>query len=272
MRCRPFPVVEWSGPDKRTRVPGFPGPVVSGRRAFRGSAGPARTDRGQPSPGDRADPRPVPEPGDRGARPDRVVVGGRAGDCRVLTGDRGGAAGRPRGAAVRRADQRADPDLTRGRAASAAGVVGQGFRARRGVGAGGGRMLFRFFLAHQAFALRPLPLGDPSILRALFGVAGATVAAGLLGLAVGTLLRSTLGSIFAFVALLVVLPQALLGALPAAAQEFVLPLCRPWRCRRCSSWGVDATLASPLKATIVVGVWVILMMGGAAAVLHRRDV
>ena len=60
---------------------------------------------------------------------------------------------------------------------------------------------FGAFLAYQAFtdsALR-ITLGEPEIIRALFGAVAATTAAGLMALGLGTVLRSTAGAISAYV-------------------------------------------------------------------------
>ncbi|MEI8412056.1 MULTISPECIES: hypothetical protein [unclassified Kribbella] len=67
------------------------------------------------------------------------------------------------------------------------------------------------FVANQAFtdAAVRLSLGDPGVVRGSLGAAGATVAAGLMGLALGTMVRSTPGSIAAYGVGLVVLPPAL---------------------------------------------------------------
>lgn len=132
---------------------------------------------------------------------------------------------------------------------------------------------FGSFLAHEAFAPAEtrIELSDPEILRALFGAAGATVAAGLIGLAIGTMLRSTPGSIFTFVVGLVVLPQALLGILPESAQDTALPFVPTLALQAMFQVGDDAAMVNPGKGTIAVVAWVLVLLGCAVALLKRRD-
>ncbi|QNE17060.1 ABC transporter permease [Kribbella qitaiheensis] len=141
---------------------------------------------------------------------------------------------------------------------------------------------FGAFLTYQAFtdsALR-LSLGDPGIVRSLFGAVGATVAAGLMALALGTLLRSTAGALSAYVLVLVVLPSVLLSALPASFQG-VLPyfptLALQGMFRNASEAMVQVgdapdVMLSPGVSSVVVLGWVILMLAWAAALLRRRDI
>lgn len=133
---------------------------------------------------------------------------------------------------------------------------------------------FASFFAHEAFAEPGVRLlvTDPGIVAAIFGAAGATVAAGLIGLAIGTFLRSTPVSIFTFVFVLVVLPQILVGALPESAQDDALPLVPTLALQAMFQVGSDAhQTGSPLKGAITVAAWVVVLLGASAAVLHRRD-
>jgi beta-lactamase regulating signal transducer with metallopeptidase domain len=141
---------------------------------------------------------------------------------------------------------------------------------------------FGAFLTYQAFtdsALR-LSLNDPGILRSLFGAAGATVAAGLMALALGTLLRSTAGALSAYVLGLVVLPSVLLSALPASFQgalPYFPTLALQGMFRNVSEAMVqigdapDVMLSPGVSSVVVLG-WVILMLAWAAALLRRRDI
>ncbi|MFI7068208.1 hypothetical protein ACIBL3_44995 [Kribbella sp. NPDC050124] len=132
---------------------------------------------------------------------------------------------------------------------------------------------FGAFLANQAFVDDPLSLSDPGILRSLFGAAGATIAAGLIGLALGTILRSTPASIAAYVVGLVVLPPVLFGALPADAQDTVLPYFPTLALQGMFQVGEpgEAMFGPGVSGLVVLG-WVILMLAGATVVLGRRDV
>lgn len=131
------------------------------------------------------------------------------------------------------------------------------------------------FLANQAFtdAAVRISLDDPGVVRALLGAAAATVAAGLMGLALGTLVRSTPGSIAAYVAGLVILPPVLLGALPVDAQDTVLPYFPTLALQGMFQVGAAGpAMLGPGAAALVVLGWVILMLTAAAVVLRRRDV
>jgi ABC-2 type transport system permease protein len=141
---------------------------------------------------------------------------------------------------------------------------------------------FGAFLTYQAFtdsALR-LSLGDPGIIRSLFGATGATVAGGLMALALGTLLRSAAGALSAYVLGLVVLPSVLLSALPASFQgalPYFPTLALQGMFRNVSQAMVqvgdapDVMLSPGISSVVVLG-WVILMLAWAAALLRRRDI
>ncbi|MGW0521769.1 hypothetical protein [Crossiella sp. NPDC003009] len=126
------------------------------------------------------------------------------------------------------------------------------------------------FLAHQAFATAPISLGDPGVLLAIAGAAEATVLAALFGLAVGTLVRNLAGAIGVFVLGLVVLPQALLGSLPAGLQDAVLPYLPTLALQAMFSAG-EGPLPSPGWGAAVALGWAILLLGCGGAVLCRRE-
>jgi ABC-type transport system involved in multi-copper enzyme maturation permease subunit len=134
---------------------------------------------------------------------------------------------------------------------------------------------FGSFLAFQAFTDTGfrLSLDDPGIVRALLGAVGATTAAGLMALALGTALRSTAGAISAYVLCLVVLPSVLLAALPASFQSALLPYFPTLALQGMFQVGDrPEAMLSPAAASAVVLGWVILMLAGAATLLRRRDV
>ena len=134
---------------------------------------------------------------------------------------------------------------------------------------------FGAFLAYQAFtdsALR-ITLGEPEIIRALFGAVAATTAAGLMALGLGSVLRSTAGAISAYVLGLVVLPSVLLAALPASSQSAAMPYFPNLALQAMFQVGDrPEPMFSPGIATVVVSGWVILMLASAALLLRRRDV
>ncbi|WP_328324323.1 ABC transporter permease subunit [Kribbella sp. NBC_00382] len=141
---------------------------------------------------------------------------------------------------------------------------------------------FGAFLTFQAFtdSAYRLSLGDPGIFRSLLGAVGATVAAGLIALALGTLLRSTAGALSAYILVLVVLPSVLMSALPVSFQgalPYFPTLALQGMFRNTSEAMVQVgsapdVMLSPGVSGIVVLGWVILMLAWAAALLRRRDV
>lgn len=134
---------------------------------------------------------------------------------------------------------------------------------------------FGSFLAYQAFTDEGLriSLGDPGIVRALFGAVAATVAAGLIALGIGTALRSTAGAISVYVLGLVVLPSVLLSLVPASLQTALLPYFPTLALQGMFQVTDPGTaMFSPGVSSVVVLGWVILMLSGAAALLRRRDV
>ncbi|MEU7857321.1 hypothetical protein [Nonomuraea sp. NPDC049141] len=129
------------------------------------------------------------------------------------------------------------------------------------------------FLANQAFVdeTARLTLGDPHIVRAILGVAAATVAVGLLGLGIGTMVRHTAGAIAVFVAVIVLLPPVLSGALPAPVRETVLPYLPTPALQ--AMYEIDGTggVLEPVPGTVVVLGWIVLALCGAAVMLRGRD-
>jgi hypothetical protein len=106
------------------------------------------------------------------------------------------------------------------------------------------------------------------------------MAAGLMALALGTLLRSTAGALSAYVLVLVVLPSVLLSALPVSFQgalPYFPTLALQGMFRNASQAMVqvgsapDVMLSPSVSGVVVLG-WVILLLAWAAALLRRRDI
>ncbi|MBL7494735.1 ABC transporter permease [Frankia sp. CNm7] len=113
-------------------------------------------------------------------------------------------------------------------------------------------------------------IGDPHVLRVLLGGAFFVMAIGLLGLALGTLIRSTGGSIAALLGLIFVVPiiTSLLPGdwdkihkyVPDGAGEALVTI-----------GGDPERVMSPLGGLIVLLIWLVVGLGSAAYVLIRRD-
>jgi ABC-2 type transport system permease protein len=117
-------------------------------------------------------------------------------------------------------------------------------------------------------------LGDRSVLRAVFGAAGAAVATGLLGLGVGATLRHTAGAITTLVAGTLVVPALLPAVLPHSVQDHVVPYSPTAAAQAMYAIGTGNNpfkVLPPAGGAIVLAVWIAVVLAGGAAVLHRRD-
>jgi ABC-type transport system involved in multi-copper enzyme maturation permease subunit len=133
---------------------------------------------------------------------------------------------------------------------------------------------FAVFLAGQSILGRQhlsVPLGDPGVVRAVIGSALYLAVAGLLGLALGTLLRSTAGGIAALFGLLFAIP-IVVGFLPGGLSEEIgkyLP----------GAAGLAVTTVQPDPATSLApwtgfGVfcaYAVVLLGFAAVRMRRGD-
>lgn len=126
----------------------------------------------------------------------------------------------------------------------------------------------RVFLGDDAASL-----GDPTVLRAAAGAAGSAVATGLLGLALGTLLRHTAGAITTLVAVMLVIPALLPVALPDSVEDHVMPYVPTVAAQAMYVLGDNNPfeMLSPGGGALVLTAWVFALLAGGAAVLHRRD-
>jgi hypothetical protein len=128
-----------------------------------------------------------------------------------------------------------------------------------------------FFVGQAIFAPKGLgaSIGDPGVLRAVFGGALYLTGIGLLGVGVGTLLRRTAGAVAALVGLLFIVP-IVTGFLPSSFQETIgkyLPAQ--------AGMAIFNVVPDPRALTPWVGLAVLLAYGatalaaGATAVTHR---
>ncbi|GAA1862057.1 hypothetical protein [Asanoa iriomotensis] len=131
-------------------------------------------------------------------------------------------------------------------------------------------------VTNQAFAQGDrITLGDPGVLRATAGAAVAPLAMGLVGLAVGTLLRHTALAITVFVAALLVLPAILPAALPDETAGDVMRFVPVAASQALYATGPDGgpfDLLAPGAAGLVLAGWVALLLAAAGVALWRRDV
>jgi len=133
---------------------------------------------------------------------------------------------------------------------------------------------FVTYLTTVAFApSAATTLSDPGVARAVFAAGTYPVGLGLLGLAFGTLIRHTAGAITAFVGLLLIAP-AMMMALPNAVQDHLAPY-QPVLAGQAmfilNAGNAEFEVLSPSVGALTLAGWVVVVLGAAAAVLHRRD-
>ncbi|MFI1034278.1 ABC transporter permease [Streptomyces sp. NPDC020951] len=144
-----------------------------------------------------------------------------------------------------------------------------------------GSFLFTFaaaltsFLAGQAIlsarGLDGASLSDPGAFRAVVGAAVYLTGAGLIGLAVGSMLRNTAGAITAVVGALFLAPSVL-RLLPGSVSDAISPYA-PMNAAQSfiteQNLGSDAL--SPWAGLLVFVCYLVVLLTGAAALLKRRD-
>ncbi|MFD3377511.1 MULTISPECIES: ABC transporter permease [unclassified Streptomyces] len=132
------------------------------------------------------------------------------------------------------------------------------------------------FLAGQAIlasrGLHGASLADPGALRAVIGAAVYLTGAGLVGLAVGSMLRNTAGSITAVVGVLFLVPSVL-RLLPGSISDAVFPYL-PMNAAQAfitDQTGGNGDALAPWAGLAVFVCFLAVLVAGAAALLKRRD-
>ncbi len=141
-----------------------------------------------------------------------------------------------------------------------------------------------FFLAQTILADQGLgaELSDPGVIRAVIGAALYLAAIAVVGTALGWLLRSAAGAIFALVALVVILPivlqfvtldwvQNLYDYLPSTAGQAVYSLGTEGGMSLRDLIDADRTTFGPWQGYGILIAWAVAALAGASAMLLRRD-
>ena len=115
-------------------------------------------------------------------------------------------------------------------------------------------------------------LGDPGVLRAVIGSAGYLTAVALAGLAIGTLLRATAGSIATLFGAVFLLPGLGGVLLPAAWRDDVLKYLPSNAGTAITTVDPGVGLLSPGAGLLVLLAWVVVPLALAARELRRRSV
>lgn len=132
------------------------------------------------------------------------------------------------------------------------------------------------FLAGQALigsgGLDTATLSDPGVLRAVIGAAAFLTGTALIGLALGTLLRSTAGAISALFGLFFIVPGLGVILLPQSVRFDVLQYLPSIAGTSFTSVSPDASLLSPTVGGAVFAAWIVVPLVVAAISFMRRPV
>ncbi|WP_405089872.1 ABC transporter permease [Micromonospora sp. NBC_01392] len=127
------------------------------------------------------------------------------------------------------------------------------------------------FLGGQAIlGDQGISLSDDGVLRAVLGTAGYLAAVGVLGAALGSLLRTTAGALTSVVALLLVVP-GVVSLLPESWSERISPYLPSNAGQAFMSVGGGGDLLSPGAGATVLAAWLVVLLGAALVLLRRRD-
>jgi ABC-2 type transport system permease protein len=115
-----------------------------------------------------------------------------------------------------------------------------------------------------------MTLSDPGVLRSLLGAGLYLGLVGVIGVALGALLRSVAGGISVLVAALMLIP-GLISLLPKSWQGDISPYLPSNAGQSMFALTHDATSLSPAAGLLVFLGWTVLLLGGAAYRLARSD-
>ncbi|MGW3248492.1 ABC transporter permease [Streptomyces sp. NPDC001070] len=115
-----------------------------------------------------------------------------------------------------------------------------------------------------------MTLSAPGVVRALLGAGLYLGLVGVIGVALGALLRSVAGGISVLVAVLMLIP-GLVSLLPTAWQDDIGPYLPGSAGEAMFALHHDATTLSPTAGLVVFVLWTLLALAGAAVRLVRTD-
>ncbi|WP_433304115.1 ABC transporter permease subunit [Actinoplanes sp. CA-030573] len=127
------------------------------------------------------------------------------------------------------------------------------------------------FLAGQAvLGDKGISLADDGVLRAVLGTAGYLAGVGVLGMALGFLLRNIAAALTTVVAILLIVP-GVVSLLPDNWSDTIAPYLPSNAGQALMNLGTDLRLLSPTAgATVVLG-WLLILLSHAAIQLRHRD-
>ncbi|NGO48519.1 ABC transporter permease subunit [Streptomyces ureilyticus] len=130
-----------------------------------------------------------------------------------------------------------------------------------------------FLLGQSVLSSRDMgtaALSDPGVFRAVIGAAVYLTGAGLIGLAVGALLRNTAGAITLVVGTLFVVP-GLIQLLPSSWSDAIGPYLPSNAANAFMAVQTESDALSPGSGLAVFAVYLVVLLAGAAVLLKRRD-
>lgn len=136
-------------------------------------------------------------------------------------------------------------------------------------------LIFATFFTSQALVsgtdLGGVSLSDPGVFRAVSGYVIATVYLGLLGLAIGAILRNSAGSIAFYIGAILILPD-LATMLPWQWVSDIMPYAPGNAVNTILMTDTTGATLSLGTSWIWMGIWMVASFGLAAFLLKRRDV
>jgi ABC-2 type transport system permease protein len=137
-----------------------------------------------------------------------------------------------------------------------------------------GASAFVAFFAGQALiasgTIDTASLGDPGVLRAVIGTGVFLTGTALMGLAVGTLLRSTAGAISVLFGIIFLLPALGTIMLPAGSRNDVLQYLPSIAGSSFTSVAPEASILGPSAGAVVFAAWIVVPLVAAAVAFKRR--
>ncbi|GGK85066.1 MULTISPECIES: ABC transporter permease [Streptomyces aurantiacus group] len=130
-----------------------------------------------------------------------------------------------------------------------------------------------FLLGQSVLSSRDMDtaaLSDPGVFRAVIGAAVYLTGAGLIGLAVGALLRNTAGAITLVVGALFVVP-GLIQLLPSSWNDAIGPYLPSNAANAFMAVQTESGSLSSGSGLAVFAVYIVVLLAGAAVLLKRRD-
>jgi len=138
------------------------------------------------------------------------------------------------------------------------------------VGVAGAFVAFVFGSSIVSGTPAAMSLSDPGVVRSLLGTGLYLGLVGVIGVALGALLRSVAGGISVLVAALMLIP-GLISLLPTSWQSDISPYLPSNAGQSMFALTHDATSLSPTAGMLVFVGWTVLLLGGAAYRLARSD-